>query len=50
MLDRGVTKFRTSPPAVSPHHLVKLKPQQPILKSVLSSISLLNRRICLRVR
>jgi len=35
MLYEGVTEFTTSPAAVSPHYLVKLKPhKQCILKSV----------------
>jgi len=37
MLDRGVTKFTTSPPPVSPHYLLKPKPhKQRILKSVVT--------------
>jgi len=37
MLDRGVTKFTTSPPTVSPHYLLKLTPhKQHILKSVVT--------------
>jgi len=37
MLDRGVTTFTTSPSAVSPHYLLKLKPhKQRIFKSVVT--------------
>jgi len=37
MLDRGATKFTTSPPTVSPYYLINLKlHKQRILKSVVT--------------